>query len=338
MDSKDAEIQRLRRLLEAYDRLSDFSHRELLDAKTTIDAHETLADLSRGELLILHEKIAEFESRDGNLQSRIRNIISEDDRNEEKILDDLDDIRKKSHDGFYVDFFRVLTQHVFTEDEAVSHWQGIHRHAVDISRALDRPVGFRVAMLDYFVNKNKVLHNPMIIEINMFDEVLMNTMIDELTGIYNRRFFETAFRKEFNRARRHGHTLCLLMIDVDNFKSYNDRNGHAAGDEALRKVGALFRSTFRSEDSPCRYGGEEFVVLLPETRTEQARLVGERLVQAAAALELSTGPVTLSGGVAEYPEHATEANTLFLQADAALYRAKLAGKNQIQVSPGAATL
>jgi len=329
MDPRDAEIQRLRRLLEAYERLSDFSHRELLEAQTTIQAHETLSDLSRDEILALHEKLSRLESRDASLEARIRHILAEDSRNEEKILLDLDQVRKKSHEGFYVDFFRVLTQHSFSQDEAVQHWQGIHRHAIEISQLLGRPVGFRVAMLDYFVNKNKILNNPMIIEINMFDEVLMNTMTDELTGLYNRRYFELAFRREVNRARRHAENLCLLIIDVDDFKRYNDDHGHQLADGILRKLGELFLATFRVEDSCCRYGGEEFAVILPATRADQAVVVGERFIKAAAMLEFEGPPVTLSAGLAEHPLHAVDGPELFRLADAALYRAKSAGKNQI---------
>ena len=149
-------------------------------------------------------------------------------------------------------------------------------------------------------------------------------VIDGLTGLYNRRFFKESMTIEFARIKRHSSKLSLLMIDIDNFKNYNDTNGHPAGDEALRKTAKLLKGSLREMDIVCRYGGEEFIVMLSQTDKGGAQLVAERLrVQANLYL-----PFTLSLGVATYPEDSQDINNLVEKADAALYKAKQGGKNR----------
>jgi len=154
---------------------------------------------------------------------------------------------------------------------------------------------------------------------------------DELTQVHNRRYFDRAMQREVNRARRHEEPLSLFLFDIDDFKSYNDSFGHREGDDLLRRVGRLLLATFRSEDVPCRYGGEEFVVILPETDAAHAHLVAERFRETIARLD---GPrkATISGGIAEFPVHGVEPGALFLQADRTMYRAKAEGKDRILIA------
>ena len=169
----------------------------------------------------------------------------------------------------------------------------------------------------------------MIIEISIFDEMMKNNVLDELTQVYNRRYFDRTLMREINRARRHNGKLTLFLFDIDNFKKYNDTHGHTAGDEALKCVGRMLNSEFRREDTPCRYGGEEFVVIMPETSAEAAMLVAGRFSEKVAVAQLSSGNISISGGVASFPSDGEEPGELFLQADRALYRAKSDGKNRI---------
>jgi diguanylate cyclase (GGDEF)-like protein len=156
---------------------------------------------------------------------------------------------------------------------------------------------------------------------------------DGLTELANRRQFEQALAGEISRAERFGGTLALILADLDNFKQVNDRYGHQAGDEVLRRFADVLRETVRDVDLPARYGGEEFAVLLPQTDIEGAERLAERLRQAVAERPMTTRPgslvaVTASFGVASFPEAATPA-ALFAAADEALYRAKAAGKNRV---------
>jgi diguanylate cyclase (GGDEF)-like protein len=156
---------------------------------------------------------------------------------------------------------------------------------------------------------------------------------DGLTELANRRQFEQALASEINRAERFGGTLALILADLDNFKQVNDRYGHQAGDEVLRRFAEVLRETVRDVDLPARYGGEEFAVLLPQTDIEGAEHLAERLRQAVAERPMTTRPgslvaCTASFGVASFPDSSTPA-ALFAAADEALYRAKAAGKNRV---------
>lgn len=161
--------------------------------------------------------------------------------------------------------------------------------------------------------------------------------IDPLTGLPNRRHFDEAQATEFRRARRSGLPLTVLLCDVDFFKRYNDRYGHAVGDACLRTLGQVLRETFaRAGELPARIGGEEFAVLLPGLPTDQALPLAERLRAAVADLGLAhagsdvAGHVTLSIGVAELePATMDRFDALLLQADRALYRAKAEGRNRV---------
>jgi diguanylate cyclase (GGDEF)-like protein len=156
---------------------------------------------------------------------------------------------------------------------------------------------------------------------------------DGLTELANRRQFEQALAGEISRAERFGGMLALILADLDDFKQVNDRYGHQAGDEVLRRFAAVLRETVRDVDLPARYGGEEFAVLLPQTDLAGAERLAERLRQSVAERPMTKRPgalvaVTASFGVAAFPEAATPA-ALFAAADEALYRAKAAGKNRV---------
>ena len=155
---------------------------------------------------------------------------------------------------------------------------------------------------------------------------------DDLTLLYNRRFLDDVLPREIDRARRYGHALSVLVLDLDHFKQVNDRHGHATGDEVLRILGDRLRAFSRLADVALRWGGEEFVVLMPETNGAQAREVAERLRVGIGHPPFSTsaGDVicTLSVGVASL-DAGDDAVGLMRRADDALYRAKRAGRDQV---------
>jgi len=158
--------------------------------------------------------------------------------------------------------------------------------------------------------------------------------IDSLTGFFLREYYFQRLEEEQRRARRYGGRFALLMLDLDGFKSINDRYGHLAGDRYLRAAAASIRAQLRGADMPCRYGGDEFSLLLPETDLAGACTIAERIREAVGRLEIETeGAImrsTVSIGLAAFPEHSTdEVKGMMRRADEALYRAKRAGRDRV---------
>lgn len=167
----------------------------------------------------------------------------------------------------------------------------------------------------------------------LFAELQLQSITDSLTGLFNRRHVFALAEREFQRARRFGRPLSAIMLDVDHFKQVNDTYGHAAGDQVLAEVARRLRASIRAIDLIGRYGGEEFVLVLPETELAGAGLLGERLRLAIAAAPVSTVggalAVTASLGVATTRPDVSDVAALINQADQALYSAKQAGRNRV---------
>ena len=160
---------------------------------------------------------------------------------------------------------------------------------------------------------------------------------DELTGLYNRRALEDRLSAEISRSLRHQLHTSILMIDLDRFKIINDTMGHAAGDRLLVLVGGILRQQCRALDVVGRLGGDEFLVILPMTTPDEARIYVKRVEESMAALSASHpefGSSTLSIGIAESPRHGTTVSSLLAAADNALYRAKRGGRNAVEVADG----
>jgi diguanylate cyclase (GGDEF)-like protein len=160
---------------------------------------------------------------------------------------------------------------------------------------------------------------------------------DPLTGLFNRRYLDETLAREFARAERSSEPIAVVLLDLDGFKALNDRLGHAAGDEVLKALGALLRARTRKADIACRYGGDEFLIAMPNTDRGAAMLRAQDLVDAFAAhfahARAGGHGATLSAGVAVWPADAASLETLLASADLALYAAKAAGRNRVAV-PG----
>ncbi|HPD19480.1 MAG TPA: GGDEF domain-containing protein, partial [Candidatus Goldiibacteriota bacterium] len=168
------------------------------------------------------------------------------------------------------------------------------------------------------------------------EEVERKAIIDELTGIYNRRYFEAKLEDELTLAKRFRTNLCLIMFDIDFFKNINDTYGHQAGDSILQEMALTAGSLMSSVDSLCRYGGEEFVIILPETKIEQAIDIAEKLRSEIEEHVFYVGDkivnVTISAGIAEYPTHSLLKQGLIEKADSALYQAKNSNRNNVKIA------
>ncbi|MGH9787691.1 MAG: sensor domain-containing diguanylate cyclase, partial [Candidatus Acidiferrales bacterium] len=166
-------------------------------------------------------------------------------------------------------------------------------------------------------------------------------MVDELTGLYNRRFGEEYLRKLVALGRRFHRPFALLILDLDHFKAFNDSFGHLAGDRLLRAFAGALMRPMRQSALAARWGGEEFLVILPETDAEGGLRVAERLRAAIDQVRLEetpATPVTVSIGAAAFPEHGSDDRELLAAADRALYRAKNAGRNRVELASPVATL
>ena len=175
---------------------------------------------------------------------------------------------------------------------------------------------------------------------NTYSTILQYATLDALTNLNNRRQFETRLGQEISIAKRQNNPLCAMMIDIDFFKGVNDKYGHAAGDEVLRTVAGIIKESLRESDIPARYGGEEFAVLLPFTKLDEAKIVGERLRHAVEVRRITIYQdtpeakdinVTISMGLAQF-DNQESGELLFERADKALYEAKESGRNRVCVA------
>jgi diguanylate cyclase (GGDEF)-like protein len=167
------------------------------------------------------------------------------------------------------------------------------------------------------------------------DRVRQLAYLDGLTGIFNRRYFEIRITEEIERVMRFGSGMGVIMIDIDQFKRLNDEFGHLLGDEVLRQVSSILHQQVRKIDVVCRYGGEEFVIILAQTGPQQCLAIAEKLRRIVESWQFPgvPRPVTISAGAANYPEHGTTRDELVKAADAGLYTAKQTGRNRVCLAP-----
>lgn len=171
---------------------------------------------------------------------------------------------------------------------------------------------------------------------NLQEQLREQAIRDVLTGLYNRRYLDEVLERELSRAMREGHPLTVMMLDLDHFKKLNDTYGHQAGDEVLKALGSMLRQNARNEDIPCRYGGEEFLLVLPNMSLSDARIRAEQWRGKFAAMQISFGQFSMSGtlsiGIATFPGHGRTRDELIEAADQALYLAKNNGRNRVEIS------
>ena len=197
----------------------------------------------------------------------------------------------------------------------------------------EAPAGQAAQLLDAFTEQLALA----IANLELRETLRSQAIRDPLTELYNRRYMDETLLQELSRVRRKEATLSVIMIDIDHFKRLNDTAGHAAGDEVLRRVARQLMSAVRREDVACRYGGEEFALILPELAIEGAVERAERLRREIEDLFVEVGgkrigPVTASFGVACYPMHGSSGAALLHLADKALYQAKALGRNRVVVA------
>jgi len=230
-------------------------------------------------------------------------------------------------DRYHATRLRQLAHLDMDEAEAAELWRRVAEHRRALERQLGRDAGQRVALLDYIVNVRPHLEDPQIIARADLKRIQQHAVADALTGLYNRHYFDTELAREVERCRRYGACSSLVLLDLDRFKEVNDAHGHQVGDDVLRRVGSIILEHVRAPDVACRYGGDEFAIILRDTPQEEALIVGERIRRAIDRsfaehpLDAQPLPVTASGGVASMGAESS-AGDLVSCADRALYDAK----------------
>ena len=247
----------------------------------------------------------------------------------------LDSIGKKPG-TYYRDLIFALMQIRLPEEEAKRDWKEMLKHKYILSEKLGRNVGIHVATLDYYSNIKKSVTNPKIVDAKEYADTASRALTDDLTKAYNRHFFDDEFRKLFLQARTTGRVFSLIMLDLDHFKIYNDLNGHIQGDIALIEIVRILHAVCSLDDTVCRYGGEEFTILLPSQQLNLALKTAEHIRQAVYDYRfvneqtLPQGRLSSSLGVTTYREDILSPQDMIEEADVALYRAKNSGRNRVK--------
>jgi diguanylate cyclase (GGDEF)-like protein len=233
---------------------------------------------------------------------------------------------------YHSDLMELLTHRRFDPQQAQGLWRGILRHKKKLENRLERPVGVRVAAADYLTNRRPTLDSPRIVARPEMDRLIAQVSLDPLTELLNRRSSDETLRLEIQRARRYGGLLSVMLIDLDQFKKINDGEGHVAGDEALVEISRRLQAACRDTDTLGRWGGDELLLILPQTCAADATILAGRL-----RADVRKEPVifsnghhwnaTISIGIAGYPDHGHIVQDLIESASSALRRAKASGRD-----------
>jgi len=230
---------------------------------------------------------------------------------------------------FYQQCIFSLTHISISEHFSEKMWIKIVNHRIELNSILKRDIGLKVAAMDYLENFSEGLYNMTSFEVDKIDDIVDAAIIDKLTSLYVRRIFDVIFEIEFQLFLRNSSPLSLMMIDIDDFKYFNDTYGHQEGDEALRIIGKVLLHAIRSYDTACRYGGEELIVIMPQTNLDTAVSTAKRICKKIASTDINGKSITVSVGVSEATKSVIYPAELLKQTDEALYKAKSKGKNQV---------
>lgn len=238
-------------------------------------------------------------------------------------------LSKKRGQTLYVDLLFVLTHQYYPEETASSLWNQILEHKKCVSKTLRRNIGITVAALDYLGNVHNKLEAPTVISEHKISQIAEIAIKDGLTQLFDVTTFRAKLETEVRRYKRYGSEVSVLMIDIDDFKQFNDAHGHQKGDQVLAEMASIIKKATRDLDICSRYGGEEFSVILPQTAYKAALTIAERIRRRIELKYKKGSGITVSIGYAMCPEDGKSASVLVKKADKALYFSKANGKNQV---------
>lgn len=267
--------------------------------------------------------------RESVLNCRI-NINSDD-----TFIDELNNLVEQNGEDTYRAVIQILTDWDLDSGEAKKCWIEIITHRENISKALDRKISLMTAISDYLGSYKESLKDHKLVEIGVYEKVIKDSTHDNLTGLFNKAYFRNALKQHVSLAKRNNTDLSVLFLDIDDFKEINDRFGHHSGDIILENIAHTIGQEIRESDIAARFGGDEFVILMPNTYKINSLVLSERLRksigQKPIKIKNKSLQITVSGGVAGFPVDAQNAQNLLNLADSALYRAKGAGKNSVSL-------
>src|ERR1700730_4857530 len=246
----------------------------------------------------------------------------------EVLAETLEGLEDSARGQFLRQFFRTIARIDLTDAQANEYWERILMRRRELAESIGKKISLKTAMVDVLASTN-FLRVPILMEYDEFKKLQINAATDPLTGLYNRRLFDEYCDKELNRAKRYGHQLAVVILDVHKLKEVNDRHGHLQGDQILQLAAATLRKTLRASDFAFRIGGDEFALLLPQTDSEQANTLCRRVRTQYEgdihSLKLDPG-VTLDFGIAVLPMDGEQKSELMGTADDRLYQLKNAGR------------
>jgi len=257
----------------------------------------------------------------------LRQLCSELD--DSRLISGVETLAKTHGNCVYKEILMLLAGKHFGCDISDKYWH----EAIDHCREIYRPEyvhrGFRPALLDYLRNVVGEVSDPRIIEADYLQNITRSSITDGLTGLYNQTYFKKILENTIANQRRSGdQSFALVLLDLDHFKQYNDRCGHLCGDDALRLCADVITNALRDGDMAVRYGGEEFALLLPNVDRHTAYAVAERIRREIEKFPfprqelLDSGSLTISGGIAVFPDNGETHEDIIRYADKELYRAK----------------
>jgi diguanylate cyclase (GGDEF)-like protein len=251
------------------------------------------------------------------------------------LVETLDALDESARGQFLRQFFRTIAQIDFTDAQSNDYWERILLRRRELAENLGKRVSLKTALVDVLASTN-FLRVPILMEYDEFKKLQINAATDALTGLYNRRLFDEYCDKELNRAKRYGHQLAIVILDLHKLKEVNDRHGHLQGDQVLQLAATTLRKTMRASDFAFRIGGDEFALLLPQTDPEQAitlcRRIRTQYETDIRPLKMDIG-VTLDFGVAVHPHDGETKSALMNLADQRLYQLKNSGRPGARVIP-----
>ena len=251
------------------------------------------------------------------------------------LVETLDGLDESVRGQFLRQFFRTIAQIDFTDAQSNDYWERILLRRRELAENLGKRVSLKTALVDVLASTN-FLRVPILMEYDELKKLQINAATDALTGLYNRRLFDEYCDKELNRAKRYGHQLAIVILDLHKLKEVNDRHGHLQGDQVLQLAATTLRKTMRASDFAFRIGGDEFALLLPQTDPEQAitlcRRIRTQYETEIRPLKMEIG-VTLDFGVAVHPHDGETKSALMHLADQRLYQLKNTGRPGARVIP-----
>jgi diguanylate cyclase (GGDEF)-like protein len=243
------------------------------------------------------------------------------------LAETVDGLEEAVRGVFLRQFFRSMAQVELNEAQSIESWNAILERRRELS-ATGQTLSLRAILVEVLTSRG-LLRAPILMEFDEFKKLQINAATDSLTGLYNRRLFDEYCDKELNRAKRYGHPLAIVILDLKKLKEVNDRHGHPRGDQVLILAAETFKNTLRSSDFAFRIGGDEFALLLPQSESEQAdtlcRRVRSQYETEIQSLRLDVG-VTLDFGIAVYPDDSEKMDDLMTIADRRLYDLKASGR------------